>query len=289
MANKKISALDNNTTYSITETYLAIVDENDTTQAASGSNFKSLKNDFTGDVKLSGAIVTTSGIVIGQDDYTMGGGATVRIGKSQRTGSDGNSIMIGVGIGSLSGTSYGSYHIGIGPYCLRRLSSSISTARNIAIGESSAEQLISGSYNNFFGTKAGFKLRMDNGSGTIINASLQYANNSTIIGLVNIGLTPYTLNVENTQSDPLENILAIGTSEFNDDNATNVRYIYGSPEGISFGHDVLPANADGVTANNYVVANYASLNFGDDTAAAAGGVPLGGLYHDAGVARIRIS
>lgn len=32
-----------------------------------------------------------------------------------------------------------------------------------------------------------------------------------------------------------------------------------------------------------------SLNFADDTAAAAGGVPIGGIYHNAGAIRIRLS
>jgi hypothetical protein len=31
------------------------------------------------------------------------------------------------------------------------------------------------------------------------------------------------------------------------------------------------------------------LNFVDDTAAAAGGVPVGGMYHNAGAIRIRLS
>ena len=31
------------------------------------------------------------------------------------------------------------------------------------------------------------------------------------------------------------------------------------------------------------------FNFADDTAAAAGGIPVGGLYHNAGVLRIRIA
>ena len=38
-----------------------------------------------------------------------------------------------------------------------------------------------------------------------------------------------------------------------------------------------------------VMTDYANLNFTGDTAAASGGVPLGGLYHDAGAMRIRIS
>ena len=31
------------------------------------------------------------------------------------------------------------------------------------------------------------------------------------------------------------------------------------------------------------------FNFADDTAAAAGGIPIGGLYHNAGVLRIRLT
>lgn len=38
-----------------------------------------------------------------------------------------------------------------------------------------------------------------------------------------------------------------------------------------------------------VMTDYANLNFTGDTAAAAGNVPLGGLYHDAGAMRIRIT
>ena len=70
--------------------------------------------------------------------------------------------------------------------------------------------------------------------------------------------------------------------------------IFADDNGLAIGgNNVTPTEAldvtGTVTANKYIVEDYASLNFGDDTAAAAGGVPLGGLYHDAGIARIRIS
>ncbi len=42
------------------------------------------------------------------------------------------------------------------------------------------------------------------------------------------------------------------------------------------------------TTKNLQITNYAGLNYADDTAAAAGGVPLGGLYHTSGTAKIRI-
>ena len=40
---------------------------------------------------------------------------------------------------------------------------------------------------------------------------------------------------------------------------------------------------------NVRITNYSSLNFTDDTAAAAGGVQLGQLYHNAGAVRVRIA
>ena len=46
--------------------------------------------------------------------------------------------------------------------------------------------------------------------------------------------------------------------------------------------------SDATMVENLVVFNYASLNYADDTAAAAGGVVLGQVYHNAGALRIRI-
>ena len=36
------------------------------------------------------------------------------------------------------------------------------------------------------------------------------------------------------------------------------------------------------------ILDYANINYADDTAAAAGGIPLGGVYHNAGDLKIRI-
>ena len=47
--------------------------------------------------------------------------------------------------------------------------------------------------------------------------------------------------------------------------------------------------AAGTTVNQLAMSNYASINYADDTAAAAGGVPLGGVYHNAGALRVRIA
>ena len=58
---------------------------------------------------------------------------------------------------------------------------------------------------------------------------------------------------------------------------------------IALGAGITASTANYTTTRNLQLTNYASLNFADDTAAAAGGVPLGGLYHNSGAARIRIA
>lgn len=60
-------------------------------------------------------------------------------------------------------------------------------------------------------------------------------------------------------------------------------------EGIALGYQVTAATDYTVTLKRLQMLDYASLNYADDTAAAAGGIPLGGVYHNAGVLRIRIA
>jgi hypothetical protein len=73
----------------------------------------------------------------------------------------------------------------------------------------------------------------------------------------------------------------------------------GGQNSMALGGDALAQNSlagPGVTVNtadyagfqNLLLANYASLNYASDAAAAAGGVPLGGIYHDAGKVKIRL-
>ena len=58
---------------------------------------------------------------------------------------------------------------------------------------------------------------------------------------------------------------------------------------VALGEAVTAATVNYTTTKNLQLTNYVALNYADDTAAAAGGVPLGGLYHNAGAARIRIA
>ena len=54
------------------------------------------------------------------------------------------------------------------------------------------------------------------------------------------------------------------------------------------GPGVTVNTADYAGFQNLLLANYASLNYTSDAAAAAGGVPLGGIYHNAGDVKIRL-
>jgi hypothetical protein len=59
---------------------------------------------------------------------------------------------------------------------------------------------------------------------------------------------------------------------------------------VTLGRNLTAVNwVDSTTTNRLALVDYANLNFADDTAAATGGVPLGGIYHNAGALRIRIA
>ena len=72
--------------------------------------------------------------------------------------------------------------------------------------------------------------------------------------------------------------------------STNNSTITGSQQNaVMIGTSGRTATTDYATfVENLVIFNYSALNFADDTAAAAGGVVLGQVYHNAGALRIRI-
>lgn len=85
-------------------------------------------------------------------------------------------------------------------------------------------------------------------------------------------------------------------SEAKVDNTTHVGAIaignesrVSAPGAVALGDAVTSvAWDDSVTVRKLAMLDYATLDFADDTAAAAGGVPLGGVYHSTGVLKIRI-
>jgi hypothetical protein len=57
---------------------------------------------------------------------------------------------------------------------------------------------------------------------------------------------------------------------------------------VAIGSGINAVTADTVTMDKLQILDYANINYADDTAAAAGGIPLGGVYHNAGDLKIRI-
>jgi len=59
---------------------------------------------------------------------------------------------------------------------------------------------------------------------------------------------------------------------------------------VILGGSGLSSNTDNeVQVPNLTIANYASLNYASDAAAAAAGIPLGGVYHTSGTLKVRIT
>ena len=83
-----------------------------------------------------------------------------------------------------------------------------------------------------------------------------------------------------------------GSGGFNNIIGGRLNYISGTTSGTTFLgliNYTAPARNDAVYAPNLVVVNYASLDFINDAAAAAGGVVLVQIYHTSGVMKIRIA
>ena len=62
-----------------------------------------------------------------------------------------------------------------------------------------------------------------------------------------------------------------------------------SPNAVAIGNDVTASTANTVTIKKLQMLDYATLDYADDTAAATGGIPLGGVYHTSGALKIRVA
>jgi hypothetical protein len=62
-----------------------------------------------------------------------------------------------------------------------------------------------------------------------------------------------------------------------------------APQAYAIGYGITASTENTVTLKRLQMLDYASLNFADDTAAAAAGIPLGGVYHTSGALKIRIA
>lgn len=223
------------------------------------------------------------GIAIGEDSDATGGQGPISIGQqSNATGS--NAVALGRNSGSTNSgtvalgdgadaravvsvalgkdsdvTSNGNYGIAIGNGA--RVSTS---TNNIGIGLACSAR---GLDNIMIGHDAGAGSGFDTLAQRIgIGKSPQIGTDSIIIG--NLAVSP------NTGSG----YIAIGHAA--ESNAAGA---------VAIGNSVTASTADTVTIKRLQMLDYASLSFADDAAAAAGGVPLGGVYHTSGALKIRIA
>ena len=65
--------------------------------------------------------------------------------------------------------------------------------------------------------------------------------------------------------------------------------VAGASGAVALGKNVTSSTANTTAVNLFQITQYASMNFTNDTTAAAGGIPLGGVYHTSGALKIRIS
>jgi hypothetical protein len=138
-----------------------------------------------------------------------------------------------------------------------------SNAHGVAFGEQHTIQ--SFGYNTFIG----------GGLGNAINSG---ANRSAILG-----------GSSNTLNGQLDTAILGGTS--NTVSHQNSVILGGSGLATTKNDEAVVEKflISGSAADVFVIANYSALNYADDTAAAAGGVPLGGVYRNGNFLMIRIS
>ncbi len=178
----------------------------------------------------------------------------------------------------LDSQQFGSYalHIGNGHYA--------SGSYNLSIGDSGIE--MNGNYGLIIGSAGGSQAHKSWGE---YNFNLGQSNQTQ-------GITgAYTFGKNHTISGGQWGGIFGGIG--NSISSGNYNSILGGENNsITGGTNVSMIGCSGRTATrstatfveNLVVFNYAGLNFVDDTAAAAGGVVLGQIYHNNGALRIRI-
>ena len=123
-------------------------------------------------------------------------------------------------------------------------------SQNMAIGRASLQELTTGSNNVGVGYRAG-RFVTTGSRNTFLGDNLSTGTN-------------------------VSDTLIVGANARKD--------VFADANGIVLGDGAL-----GTEVFNLVISNYASLDFADDTAAATGGVALGGVYHTSGALKIRVA
>jgi len=180
--------------------------------------------------------------------------------------------------------------------------SSIVGGRNNSINQNNADyslHTIIGGENNSIGlfgnghTIVGSRASSANGSGANAKYNIILGGESNTDG----GWGGATIGAQGATNSGRNNCVISGGDGNTITNAANDSSIVaGSSNTITHDRSVilggssLSSNYDNeVQVPNLTIANYASLNYADDTAAAAGGISLGQVYHNAGALRVRIA
>ena len=257
-----------------------------------------------------GVTVDDTSMVIGagNNDIISGADHCLAVGNNNQilTNSD-NSISVGQGNTMTEGTACAIFGLSntitgsntITERCLvAGFSNSISAAKSaIVLGGSNTlntnggQGIILGSSNNISGTQSndsGYILGNNvvittDSSGDLqnafgIGANLELENGQMVLGYRNLSGTFYPAVNYNQGLGETKFVVSVGTQTGTNSNALII-----TEGGVTRG------TASAAQVPRIVMPTIVGFNFADDTAAAAGGIPVGGLYHNAGELRIRLT
>jgi len=285
-------------------------------------------NTVLGNIALQSNTTGVQNTAIGYNSQnkTTTGTRNTALGASSLTNNITGQYNVAVGVGALSNPSEGNYNIGIGYVAA---SSLITGSQNTIVGatlNTNQPGIITGSYNTIIGTAiSGLSSSLNNniilsdGAGNIKYRWDATANN--IYDQLNVsGSLRATSSVffPNLTAANQSNIVTIdtttgqlyytGSTTFIPISSISASYVSGSSAIVTrlqvsgsatitneltlTGSLFISGSSNSAVINNgFVVLTQVSqsLNFANDAAAAAGGVPLGGLYRNGNVIAIRIS
>lgn len=252
---------------------------------------------FTGTV--TGLPAATQGLESGTGTNSMQSGASLTTTPADASGD--NSIAIGEGAEASAegGVAIGESTTADGTDCVAIGRGANSNSESIAIGDGSTNASTRSVAIGRSATAAGNSVSIGNFAQGLGNTNIQIAcasvggmtnNASSAVmivpgstggstngfadGAIVIGAGPQT---ERATANA-ENGIAIGNGAITDGN-----------NAVALGHNITASTDDTVTIKLLQIANYASMNYADDAAAATGGIPLGGVYHTSGALKIRIA
>jgi hypothetical protein len=247
---------------------------------------------------VSAASLTTTGAIVkGDGDIVLGDGAKVyNTAATDTRPYDGRSVVLGVGanVDKTTDHSFVTSYVGgiaigdnataklVSKYCPISIGKDSSSSESgvaigysadsttgIAIGDNAtAASAILGADSISIGTNSksmGYSsVSLGHGSQSGVGTGGAYGS-----GSVAVGFNAKANILNGVAIGPLTQATAVGAS--------------------AIGAGVIAATVDTVTVKKLQMLDYATINYADDTAAATGGIPLGGVYHTAGVLKIRIA